>query len=706
MATFYLDFENGNDANTGADWANAWKTINSGATAARTAPGDTIRFAKTADPTSIGNATWTNLSATVTLATAQTTTIYLDGGWTAANGSTSGTSTVRKEGTTSNTVITPAATAINTKYSYLTIGGGAGVDFSSYDAITFWFQNLTTAIADANRYVIKLCSDTTGDTAVDEFAIPAIASTSQWVPLTLKRNGGGALGNSIQSIAFYTGSTSPGNTQQIRIDDVLACDFDGLNLTSLISKNSVAYGGTETWHGLQSINGTTVILGNRNTETAGSTNLRGYFTNGTTPETVTTYIRPTFKFVMQATASSASSQPIQEGGTSVAMITYSGGWNTTSNTQDGETWIDGQNGYGFGFDIGNSKSYLKFERFGVCRFDSGLRWGAGANTGHIIENCQFTNNSTGFQTGISEGFITAVTNNNSTGATQGNSSASTIYSLISYNNAGSTTFGPSSKINSLKHNNNSAQLGLTGGVIDYLEHKNNTNGLSVQNTTQLLIQELIMTNNSSTALTGSGANLVINKLTASGNASPGAFDGFLTVKQTNATSAQLIGITATSSFKNWDTPVLMFNAVNNDVNDNRFYWWYGNGLSQTTTRHTASGIAWQLNITNARQTTNFPFNFPIAKVACNANSLVTVKAWVKLSNATDIGAKLLIQDNEIAGVTSDITATKSADTNWEELTITFTPTAKGVAQIYVQGYWLANTADESIYVDDITVTQA
>lgn len=59
MATFYLDYEGGNDANDGTTFANRWKTITNGATAARIAPGDTIRIMASPDPTSIGNATWT-----------------------------------------------------------------------------------------------------------------------------------------------------------------------------------------------------------------------------------------------------------------------------------------------------------------------------------------------------------------------------------------------------------------------------------------------------------------------------------------------------------------------------------------------------------------------------------------------------------------------------------------------------------------------
>lgn len=59
MPTFYLDQDGGNDANTGLSFAQRWKTITLGATAARIAPGDTIRIMASPDPTSIGNATWT-----------------------------------------------------------------------------------------------------------------------------------------------------------------------------------------------------------------------------------------------------------------------------------------------------------------------------------------------------------------------------------------------------------------------------------------------------------------------------------------------------------------------------------------------------------------------------------------------------------------------------------------------------------------------
>lgn len=706
MATYYLDFASGNDASAGTSWATAWKTLNNGATAARIAPGDEIRIAKTADPTSIGNGTWTNKSATVTLATAQTATITLDDAWTAANsGSTNTNTSVRKEGTNCMIINTAASTAISTKYAYKTIGGANGLDLSSYDAITLWFRNSNAVVA--NNYQIKLCSDTIGDTAVDTFDIPASPAIDQWIPLTLTRSGGGNLGNAIKSIAWYTGTVSPGNNRQIVLDDILACDKDGLNLTSLISKNSAAYGGTETWHGLQSIDGTTVILGNLNSYIPTNTDIKGYSTTGTSPATVTTYVRPTVKFGI-ASSATTSVQPLTDTGSAGSLITYSGGWNTTNTTQDGMTWIDGENGFGRALSTVNGNyNYLKFTRLGMCRFDQAIWFQSGSHTGHVFEDCMVTNCNTGFHNGLASGYMQITANNCATVTANGGSGLNSYYDIKMYNNSGTTSsFTQFNFYNNLIHNNSGGLVIPPSPFINNLEFIANAGVISFNNAYFVKIETAtIKDNTGTTGLTGSNTVAHINTLVASNNATLGAFDGPLYVNMTNATSANLVG-TASSTTRIGFSPALNYGNVNLNNTDNRSYWRFGNALSQTTTRKTASGIAWQINITNTAQTANLPIYFPIAKVACNANALVTVKAWVKLSHATDIGAKLMIQAGEIAGVSADVTASKSADTNWEELTITFTPTIAGVAQIYVQGYWLANLADESIFVDDVTITQA
>jgi hypothetical protein len=116
-------------------------------------------------------------------------------------------------------------------------------------------------------------------------------------------------------------------------------------------------------------------------------------------------------------------------------------------------------------------------------------------------------------------------------------------------------------------------------------------------------------------------------------------------------------------------------------------------------------LAWKLSVSDIVRTSDYPVKLSVAKIAVNANKLVTVKAWVKKSHASDIGAKLVCLGNQIGGVDNDIVVTKADDTDWEELTVTFTPNEKGTVEIEFWGYWVANLADESVYIDDLTITQ-
>ena len=74
MPIFYLDYENGNDdTGDGKAWVTAWKTIDKAT--GECSAGDIIRVAKSPAPVSIGNGDWTNMSKTITLASAQNVTI-------------------------------------------------------------------------------------------------------------------------------------------------------------------------------------------------------------------------------------------------------------------------------------------------------------------------------------------------------------------------------------------------------------------------------------------------------------------------------------------------------------------------------------------------------------------------------------------------------------------------------------------------------
>jgi len=661
MAVFYLDPINGNDANDGSTWALAWKTITSGATADRIAPGDVIRIAKSPAPTSLGTTgAWTNLSKTVTLGAAQNANIDMcEVAWTAANSGVvtlTPVATDAKEGSYCMKVAFPATPAANTLYAYYATGA---LDLSAYQKISFWLRN-SAAIANATTIKVVLCSDTAGATIVDTFNIPAIPSTLRWIPITLARAGGGNLGASIQSIAIYTDASTPTGSSYIYVDDFIACTTDGLNLQSLISKNSAEQGGTESWYGIQSINGTTVLLDN-DTNTKANAG-RGY--SGTT-ETVTTYKRETIKTAL-ATSSTTVVQGVQDSGILGSNIQFQGGWNTSTTVQDGETFFDGLSGFGSGIYL-SDKSYITFNYLNVCRYFNGVYY-YNSNNNTIITLSNANNNA-------SYG-VYYYNSNNNTIITLSNANNNASYGVYYYNSNNNT-------IITLSNANNNASSGVY-----YYNSSNTITTLSNAN------------NNASYGVYySSGNNNTIKFLSTSGNGSAGIYNNTGINYLFNALIAEATEVTGYTALAN----SRIFSQKHDQTADNHAIFTDGGQIHSTTAvRHTASGIAWRLDVTSANRASNYPLGLSIAKIAVAANNQVTVKAWFRRSN-TGITGRLICKGKQIAGVDNDVYAdmTAAADT-WEELTINFTPTEAGVVEIEAQAW--GGTA-YSVYVDDITISQ-
>ena len=685
---FYLDYVNGNDANDGSTWALAWKTITSGATAARIAPGDIIRIAKSPAPVSLGTTgAWTNLSKTVTLGAAQTANIDMcEVVWTAANGSTvalTGVATDAKEGSNCMQITAPAAPAVSTLYGYYTI---TSTNFSAYQKINFWIKN--EAAVSAGNWKIALCSDTAGATIVDTFLIPAIPSTGTWLPLTLAREGGGNLGTAIQSIALYSDTAAPTASKYLRLDDFIACTTDGLNLQSLISKNSAEQGGTEGWYGIQSINGTTVLLDN-NTNTKANAG-RGY--SGTT-ETVTTYKRETIKTALAAT-SSTQVQAVQDSGTVGSNIQFQGGWNTSTTIQEGETFFDGLNGYGYGIYLG-SKSYTTLNYLNIVRYYYGIyHYNSNNNTITTLSNAN--NNGYGvcyYYSSSNNNTITTLSNANNNGnygIYYNSSNNNTITTLSNANNNGYGIYYDSSNNNTITTLSNANNNGYYG--IFYDSSNNNT------------ITTLSNANNNGShgvCYVYSSAN-VIRTLSTTGNGTAGVYNDTGINYLNNALIAEATEVTGYVAFAN----SRIFSHKHDQTADNHWIFTDGGTInSQATVRHTASGVAWKLAITFANRRSNYPLTLSIAKIAVAANALVTVKVWVYKDSAAGVAGKLVCRGKQIAGVDNDVVAT-AADVlqTWEELTITFTPTEAGTVEIEGWGYYVS--ANSNVYFDDMTISQA
>lgn len=813
----------------GSSWADAWQTITSGATAARIAPGDTIRVAKSPDPVSVGNATWTdgppdaavniqsstnatpivvtapghglvngdfthiashtvntnakglwrvaNVSgdtfelegsvgngvggATGTTRKVTSQVVYLDAAqtavvdtcesaWTAISGSiltvnsaptAGGTGyalndilTITTGGTQGQVKVTGVSAGVVTAVtlyasgrSYSTgagkatsggTGSGCTVNIATYgnnsevaaplrqgvngrqiscqnvaanSPIAFHaiapgslagYQqlslSLSAGIVAANVFALCLCSDSAGATIVDTFPIPAlpVANTYQ---LTISRVDGGNLGASIGSVALYCYTTAVTGAPTVQIDNLIACTSTGLSLTSLISKNSAAQGGTEAWHGILSIEGRIVRLDSCNSQFATSTNVRGY--SGKTENVATYHRRAIAKF---AAGNTSPANLINDSGTIAGgNITFSGGWNP-GGTQDGATYYDGGTvgGYGYGLQLTATKSYVTASRFGFCRYNTGLLLASQGN----VTRCSFsietatnclTGISIGAQCGLNAITALAAVNCSSYGVVlSGLRNVVTVGKANSNGLHGLSLAGQNTSIACTQANNNAAAgIGFFGATNTVSGATVLDNGLATLATTTAQVQI------GSTSVSGYLRDCTVSAGSA-------------------LASTALLAPAPSATYGG-----LFIWSINH--NGGGYNWGFSQGAtvnSEATDRAGGTGVMWRISMTDATRISDYPVELPLAQIACAANKLVTVKAWMKKSHATNVAAQLLCKGGQITGVAADVTATKADDTAYEQLTITFTPTVAGVVEINARAWYVAGTG--SVVVEDLTITQA
>jgi fluoride ion exporter CrcB/FEX len=126
--------------------------------------------------------------------------------------------------------------------------------------------------------------------------------------------------------------------------------------------------------------------------------------------------------------------------------------------------------------------------------------------------------------------------------------------------------------------------------------------------------------------------------------------------------------------------------------------------TEATDRAGATGNMWRMVLTSSIRSVAYPLRLPVAQFAVNASSLVTVTAWMKKSNATAVNGRLVIKAGQVAGLSTDQIATLANNTDWQQLTLTFTPTEAGVFEVETLAEYV--TANGNVYIDEIEVTQA
>jgi hypothetical protein len=688
---------------TGLNFANRKRTIAAVTTAAA---GDVVRVMATPDETLVGNATWTNNSKTVTLASAVTVLLSdCETAWTAATNITATADTSAFKENTKSAKLVSNGTFTTGLVAYRALG--SAVDLSAYQQISFWF-NPTQAIADGLSLSLRLCSDAAGVTSVHTVPLPTMPSTGQWTPVTF--DFGAALSSSIQSIALYADKAFTSKT--INIDNVMACKAssaaDSLTLNSLIGKvwnrvwvASTAYslndirkptqpnrngwrykvttagttGSTEptwpadlgltvtdgsvvwtcegqedTYYAIKSINGTTVIL-----DTQGSTAANGTAYQGAT-ETVATYKRepfilPSGNLNFAAFLGSTTGLLSAGSGTAAAQITYSGGWDRTAMTaQTGETWQSGVNNFGTMVD-GNGKHYITLTNLNAVRFGTGIAQGNGI--GHQILNCHVNLCGTGLNAAGGAGLYIrgAIANHcQSYGLWLPNLSASGV--CLTGNSCGGAF----------------PQAGVVVGLgiqrLNYVVAKGNTNaGVT---TTQgqpsdLIISNLTTGNNGvyGVALSGNSAcnytliNAVMPEASPIGTLSSGANSHAYSHKHQGVANSHLITTDG------------------------------GTIITATDQLYTAAtGVSWKFRPTSTGRTRVYPLRLSVAKIRCAANVAVSVTIPTRRDNANIVG-RLLLQGGQLAGIGQDVFMDCQPTINtWAVSTpLTFTPTEDGVVEI-------------------------
>lgn len=666
MTIFYLDPINGNDANAGTSFALRWKTLTSGATAARTAPGDTIRLIASPDPTSIGNAAWTDNSGTITPSTPTNKVVdECDSGWTAAaNVTASHPTTGRKTGSAMLTL--SVATAFTTgKAAYKTLGATA--DFSAFQQVSLWFTRSSGATN--VDFQIKFCSDTTGDVPLATLSSSLVTADTGTSNFVVTMDNGAALPSGVNSIAIYF-PNDPSTTAVIAFsfDNIVACKAPGdaseVTHATLIGKKTV---GEPEWYPLLQITDTTYVIGADRDSTIVTNPPRPY--RGTT-ETVTTYARQCLKVETPTRLGT-----VQEAGTVGNPITYSGGWNRTDmSTQTGETWLSGYHQGTGAWTSSSSRTYVNWENVGLAHY-SAQPFGTAVNCSVDLRGMIGCTNQLAFSNATSNlpytlklhvdqiwGMLTPDAGivggilEFSCNRIHGHHAASVTAAAFRGTTNGFDSYLSRFKIGKIDNNAQAGirpdqSLKLYGTVFE----NNATGDISLQ-VTDVNLELVGCTLNSATKLlTGTGASNYQIRETAIGGV---------------GTAHMLTG---------------------------RGY----QAQTETSVTHTA-GVSWKLSVTSANWDSNIPARFQLAQIACEANKLVTFKCWLRRTN-TGLSLGLATRMAGIDGVAdAQVLMTAAADT-WEEVTITFTPTAAVVVPIYAVGF---GGTTHSGYFDDITVTQA
>jgi len=575
---------------------------------------------------------------------------------------------------------------VNTGYTLTNVLPTYGaIDLSAYQQISFLICQTGLSTLASGVLLLKLCTDTAGATPVHTVTIPLLEN-STWQ--TVVFDNAGALNSAIQSVALYAASDPA--TPTVFIDNIIACKAsssgDSLTHRSLISKGSGA-SSTEPWMMIRSINGTTIKLGAGSTAAIFATpaNLFPYYYGSTATQTI---------YKREAIALTAAL-----GGSVGGGVIFEGGWDTTAmSSQSSQTFLFQTDPTLNVLDY-NTVSNLSVNKLYAVNAAHGLyntqgcvvkEYGAiGCQVGwqpYQINASDLEAVDSAYRTFVHCG--TAIQPQSSGAGAKIRVRADVMWGVIG---AAASISSPYSygAINDMAQNGYYLEFELRGADIQgfYAGLSNSFAG-------------------------GGGSSFASMRFM--GCSLKNCLRDWLYAGPTTCT---VVNGTLTSQ-----TPIQIqytdYAEVNNNNDTTKHRWWprqyslyKGYWQSDSTTRHTASDFSWNFFIPTASsgyRDTSAGRNLcalSVAKIACVANEQRTVTLWFYRDNTATL-MRLRVKGGQLAGIDNDVTTNMTAAINtWQQLTIQFTPTQKGVIEVLAECYGSSGSAGTyNAWVDDLGVS--
>jgi len=657
MAIYYLDPAGGNDANDGLSFANRWRTIGGGPTAARVAPGDEVRFIESPAPTLIGSCTWTNGARTITVPSGVVKLIdalSVNTGWVVATNVTlNAASGTRLIGATAvNIAVAPAFTTGKLAHKPLTM------DLSGFQQVNVWMRT-SVAFAGGSLF-LDLCSDATGDAPIVSVPMTDSGNTSAWFAALASHTG--SIGT-INSIALRA-TADPGNAT-IFVNNLWASKAPGsadeITLATMVSKTSYTTSpplrgsgsktGQEPLLGVMGVLSDTSVVLNRNSSQDNGLDAVGRGYDGAT-ETVATYAHQCRPFT------EARNWTPNESATEASPAVWTGGWSATDMaTRTGMTryMLSSRNYSAGGF------AFHKFENFA---FSSALTGNTlPGSDGCRVVNCLLT--ACGF---------------GATGAIRGLSAVDTCYST------GTISLGGSNQPHgSLLQNIYS----WVGGVI-FAGGRSFAQDITIRNSNGLGLN-----------FTGNPGNESISAdgVVTISNQSGGIFVGIgVNARVRNA----LINESIEFSFNGQDGLVSVESLDNVAGNDLLVHPW-GRMTRQTAVVDTQSSSL-RVQVQNTNAIAGGPLRLPLGQFEITLGVTTAIAIRMRRDNAgLSMGLSYLPTEG-LPGITTEQRALMTAAANtWETVTLSLSPTGSGTQIIGLDLVAWGGTTFSG-YVEGITVT--